>query len=158
MIWLLTIFSSLVSFVIIYQDFNKRRINLLLTLFFILLIFITYYLQYQAIQLLFNCVFSLIYLLLCYFIIRLYFNLKGKRGIPIVDQMVGWGDIILLIAIGSTLEPDHMIYFFAASFISALIFHLIISSKNKSIPLAAYLLIIYNCYIIYNLFHFTVYE
>lgn len=149
---LLVIMSVLISIVIIYQDFTQRKINLILTLLFILTIIIFYFKQNTGTQLLFNSVFSMLYLVTCYFILRLYFNLKGQKESSIIDHMMGWGDIIILLAIGSTFEPDKMIYFFGFSFVASILFHLILSTRTKSIPLAAYLLLFYNCVLVFGLF------
>jgi hypothetical protein len=148
---LLFIVSVLISLIIIYQDFTKRRINLILTLIFNLTIILFYYKQNTGTQLLNNAVFSLLYLLTCYFILRLFFNLNGQKDNSIMDHMIGWGDIIILLAIGSTFEPDKMIYFFGFSFVASILIHLIFSKRTKSIPLAAYLLLFYNCLMVYGI-------
>lgn len=146
---ILLFFIALISSLIIYQDFKQRKINLLLTLFLILLILVFYYLQNKGVQILYNLLFCLMYYLLCFITLKFYFYLKDKRSPMLIDQMIGWGDIVLLFAIGSTLEPEFMISFFAFSFILALLIHLIVFSKSKSIPLAAYMLLFYNSYLIY---------
>ncbi len=79
--------------------------------------------------------------------IRLYFVCKGERNVKIIDNKIGWGDIILLFAFGCTLVPETLVFFFTIVFILSVVFHIIISKWKDQIPLAAYLLILYNIYV-----------
>lgn len=145
---ILFITAALASIFIIYQDIKSRRINLLLTLAFTVLIAVRYYFLNTTQQLLINALFCLLYFLLSYTILRLYFFIRTGTSQKIIDSKIGWGDIILLYAIGCTIEPEKLIFFFTAVFVISLLLHVLILSKYKQIPLAAYLLIFYNVYLI----------
>ena len=143
----LLICVALISSIIIYQDFRSRRINLLLCLVFIVLIFFKYILPNTYDQLILNTAFSTFYFLLSYLVLKLYFYLRGKGKESIVNTKIGWGDVILFFAVGCTLEPDKVVSFFAIVFTVSLVVHYLLSQK-KEVPLAAYLLVFYNIYLV----------
>jgi hypothetical protein len=134
---------------IIYQDITSRRINLMLTLALIALIIVRYAIFNARDQFLQNVLFCLLYFLLSYMILRLYFYLKGKSKEKIIDSKIGWGDVVLLFAVGCTIEPEKMILFFTITFIFALVVHAMFSRAKRTVPLAAYLMILYNAYLIF---------
>lgn len=144
----LFIIAVFASIFIIYQDIKSRRINLVLTLAFIGLIITRYYLISDIEQCLFNACFSLLYFLLCYMVIRIYYFMKGSSE-PIIDSKIGWGDIILLFAVGCTIEPEKMVLFFTVTFILSILLHILFSRNSRAIPLAAYLLLTYNVYLVF---------
>jgi hypothetical protein len=140
------IMASLISVFIIYQDMKYKKINLILTLMFVCIISIRYYIYDIPEQLGLNAMFCLLYFLLSYVVLRLYFYIRTGETQKIIDSKIGWGDIILLYAIGCTLEPQKLIFFFTGVFVTSALLHLLIFRKQKNIPLAAYLLIGYNSY------------
>jgi hypothetical protein len=140
--------GALASVIIIYQDFKHRRINLMLTLLFVGIIVWRYFVVNTGNQLLWNTAFCLMYFLMSYLVLRLYFFARGKGDEQVIDSKIGWGDIILLFAAGCTIEPEIMVFFFSITFVVSLLCHLIFSKRKKTIPLAAYLLIFYNFYLI----------
>ncbi|MFO0355665.1 MAG: prepilin peptidase [Sphingobacteriaceae bacterium] len=143
----LLICVALISSILIYQDFSSRRINLLLCLAFIVLILFKYVLPNTYDQLFLNTAFSTLYFLLSYLVLKLYFYLRGSGKEAIVNTKIGWGDVILFFAVGCTIEPERVVSFFAIVFTVSIILHFLLSQR-KEVPLAAYLLVFYNIYLV----------
>lgn len=69
----------------------------------------------------------------------LYFSLKGRR---FFDEMLGWGDIVFMLAAASWLTPPHFILFYSISTLGALAGVGVLAAlgefqKDTSVPLAA---------------------
>ena len=143
------------SVFIIYQDFKFREINLLLIIGFVIIIAARSLYIESTDQIILNSIFCMLYFAISYLVLRVYFFVKNKRSEKLIDEKIGWADIILLFIIGCTLEPEHMIVFFGSVFILPLLLHLVILKNTKQIPLAAYLMIIYNSYQLFNYFATT---
>lgn len=141
-----------ISSAIIYQDFKKRRISVVLIILFAGFAFWKYISLVSFTQLLQNSLFCLLYLFLCFFILKLYFIIKSKTKLKIIDVMIGWGDIVLLFIVGCFIEPEYLVFFFTSVFVLSLIIVLLFQSKKNTIPLAGYLLIAYNLYLLLSLF------
>ncbi|MDO9000241.1 MAG: prepilin peptidase [Bacteroidota bacterium] len=133
---------------LIYQDFKTRLISTWLIILFTLSN-VSLYLSGNSFQKFFeNCIFCLSYFLFCYLILHLYFYLKTKTFQKILDSKVGWGDVLLFIAVGCTLTPEILIYFFTATFFVSVIGHFFVFKANKNVPLAGYLIIMFLTYML----------
>ncbi len=97
-----------------------------------------------------NTVFCFSYLLFCYLVLHLYLFLKNKRFEKILDSKIGWGDVLVFIAVGITLSPLHMLYFYSISFVLALLISFMFNSKTKTIPLAGMVSVLYAIYMVYE--------
>jgi hypothetical protein len=136
--------------ILIYQDFKTRLISSLLVFIYSLSIIGLFVVRNSGQQLFENAVFCICYLLFCYLILHLYFFIKTNQFQQLLDSKVGWGDILLLISIGSTLSPEYLIYFFTLTFTLTVIFQFVFFKSNKNVPLAGYLLILYFGYLLYG--------
>lgn len=146
--WLLFILLSLVSFAIAYQDFKTRLISIWLLVAFAALNFTGYLIHHSIYQFLENTIFCLCYFLFSYLVLVLVFYFKTKKFEKLLNDKIGWGDVIIFISIGCCIEPINMIYFFTASFIIASSIHLLFLKATKSIALAGFVVL---CYFIFQI-------
>lgn len=76
-------------------------------------------------------------------ILIVYFRLRGKK--QVLDHLIGWGDILFLIAAGAWFSLEYYLLFYALSVLLALTLSLLyfaikrIDAASYPIPLAAYL-------------------
>ena len=72
-----------------------------------------------------------------------YFRLRGKT--QVIDKLIGWGDILMLVAAGSWFSFEGFLLFYAFSVLLALLASLVylhlyrIDRKTYAVPLASYL-------------------
>jgi hypothetical protein len=97
-------------------------------------------------QILQNAIFCFFYFGLCWLVLKLYFKLRKYETVGIIDNMIGWGDILLMAAVGCTIAPERLFLFFTFTFVLATVVHLIFFSKKKEVPLAGYLLLVFSTY------------
>jgi len=134
--------------VILFQDFKQRQVSLwLLILFGVICIASVIYLR-DLKTLLYNVLFAIVYIGFIWLILKLYLFLKFKKNTPVMNELLGPADIIVMMCLGFTFNLPGLIYFFCFGFVVSLVFHLLYSSfgKNtthKTVPLAGYLVICY---------------
>lgn len=138
--------------ILIYQDFKRRLLSTWLIVLFIICSVNLYLITHSVYQFIENIIFCLSYFLFCYLMLHLYFYLKTKTFQKILDSKVGWGDILLLITVGCSLEPEIMIYFFTITFSITVFAHFVLFKSKKNVPLAGYLLIVYSIYLVLEQF------
>jgi len=132
---------------IAYQDFKTRWISLWLIISFSA-INISQYLFFNSIdQFIENTIFCLCYFLFSFLILVLFYYLKSRKLENIIDKKIGWADVILFISIGCTLEPTVLIYFFTACFILSLLIQMTFLKKDRQVPLAGILSLLYLIYL-----------
>lgn len=146
MLWVIWLLLFATSAAIAYQDLRTRLIHLWLIMLFTVLNVTQYLLSYNHYRLFENAVFCLLYFLFSYLVLQLFYFVKTRKFQKLADNKIGWGDILLLFAIGLGLEPVSLIYFFTGTFIASIVVQMIFSGKDKSIPLAGIAAI---CYILY---------
>ncbi len=152
MIWLCLILVFVSSFVIAYQDFKTRLINIWWIVCFGIASISHYALTHSFGGLFENIIFCFVYLLFSYLILHLFYFVKTKKFQKILDSKIGWGDVFLVVLIGTCLSPLTMIYFFTFVFVVTLIFQLVFQKQSKNIALGAMLVICYSIYIIIDVF------
>jgi len=80
------------------------------------------------------------FLLLQFLILSLYFSLKNRHWINITKELLGWGDILLLLCVAFYLSVFSFLFFYIVSLIGSLlvwvIWQVFVRCKNKHIPLA----------------------
>lgn len=135
------------SAIIIYQDFKDRLVSVWV-LSVLALSCISSVIYYRGMTtLLHNAVFTLIYMVFLWLILKLYLFLKHKRNIPIINHQFGLADAIAMFCIGLTFNEIGIVLFFCSGFIFSLFVFLVyvaISKRaNKSIPLAGLLVFYY---------------
>jgi len=135
-------FLSLTA-IIAFEDFKSREISLwAIILYFIILI--GNFLREKNWQILIqNIGFTLVYFGFCFLVLYLYFFIKEKKLTSIIDTKLGLADIFIFLAIGFTLDIVSLILFFTVSFSISALIGLIILGKQKTVPLAGILVILY---------------
>jgi hypothetical protein len=146
--WLFLTLLAICGGIIAYQDFKDRMISLWLILVFTGINIAQYLLFNPFYQFLENVIFCLCYFLLCFLVLALYFFLKNREFESIIDKKIGWGDILIFLAIGFTIQPLYMIWFFTGVFIISLLFHVFLLRRKTSVPLAGFAAIIYLLYLL----------
>lgn len=134
---------------IAYQDFKTRWISVWLIVVFSI-INITFYLVLNSVdQFMENIVFCICYFLLMFLCLTLFYYLKTKKITKIIDRKIGLADVLLFIAVGITIEPENLIYFFTIYFVLAIFIQMAFLRKYKKIPLAGILVLFYPIYLLF---------
>lgn len=149
MAWLCWIVLILSGAAIVYQDFKSRLIGLWLILIFAVANITQYLLLHSVYQLLENIIFCAAYFLFSFLVILLFYYVKNKKFENIIDSKIGWGDILIFLAIGFCIEPVHLIFFFTAAFIFSIGVYFTFLRAKRSIPLAGLLIPFYIIYVIF---------
>ena len=136
---ILYILVILLSVVIFWQDYFNRTIHLIAA---ILLLAVCTIINLKSDFLsLENAGFNFLFLIVNLLGITLYYSLKNGRIVNPINQYIGIGDFIFMLAIVPLFNLKEFILFIICGFIFSLIIHFISSSfkKTKTIPLAGYL-------------------
>jgi hypothetical protein len=141
---LLFVILTLCVVIITYQDFMDRLVSLWVLLIFSGLCLTSVLYNRGADTLLSNGLFTLLYIIFLWVVLKLYLYIRYKRNVPIIDHQFGIADIIVISSIGLTFNITGLILFFCTGFIFSLLSFIIYTSvikKNniKSIPLAGLL-------------------
>lgn len=125
--------------VVAYQDFRWRAIHwITLPLLFILLVVkASAVLPLKDIAL--NLALIVGFLLIQLLGLTLYFSLKERKPVNIIDKYLGLGDVLFFVAIAAGFSFLNYILFYIASFIFiALLYAVLLTARNqrKNIPLA----------------------
>ncbi len=119
---------------LIYEDFKYRAIHWLWIA--ALLFLVIFYFSFRVEAVLVNLFFISIQLIG----ISLYFSLKKRRFINIIDRYLGIGDIVFFIPLIFLFSPINFLIFFITSIFLTLIVFLVLQSNNliqqATIPLA----------------------
>lgn len=143
---------SLVSVFVFYQDFKERQVSLWLLLVYSGLIVSDTIYDLGFDNFLQNAISSVIYFSLCFTGVFLYYFLK-ERSIPaVIDKKIGWADVIICLTIGVSLNISSLIVFFTISFVISAIIGLILQARDKTVPLAGFLVILYLIFICISAF------
>jgi uncharacterized membrane protein len=94
-----------------------------------------------------NAIYSLVYFALCFTVIYLYYFVKERQLPKIMDSKFGWADVIICLSIGISFDFISLIVFFTGSFVISAIIGLVLQGKNKTVPLAGFLVILYLVFI-----------
>ncbi len=123
---------------VVYQDLKMRRIHVLLPIITLILnIFLKWeYIEYWQVGL------TILFLITNFLVITFYYSLKKRAWINPFDTLIGWGDVLFLIALAPLFSFRNYIVFFIMGTVFSLIFYVIIKSIypiEKTIPFAGYL-------------------
>ena len=133
---LLGLFSSLI--ILAYQDFKDREISWW-TLPLIIILY-EFYNQEIKIEQLIHFGYNIIFILLNGLIVSIYFSIKEKRWVNIINSHLGLGDILFFVVCALMFNLPNFIIFMFFSFVSAILFYLIFYFIRKKaelqIPLA----------------------
>lgn len=145
----LNILIFTVCIMIFYQDFKDREVSwILFPLLFILVLSHTY-IKHQSINFMkYNILINLLILIITGSCIVFYFSVKGKKINQIYNEMIGLGDILLLLAITPFFNPNFYCFFIVSgsiiSLIGKIIFNFIKNEKSIHIPLAGNLAFLFS--------------
>jgi len=140
----------LAGITIAYQDFKSRLISIWVLIVFAFAGLATYIINYSSVQLIENAIFCAAYFLLLYLSLVLYFFIKTKKLNSLLDTHIGKGDLIMFMAIGITLEPNTLIYFFTATFIISILTWIPFRKRNTAVPLAGITVLCYLFFLTYE--------
>ncbi len=94
-----------------------------------------------------NCTF----LIFQFLIVSIYFSIKKRRLVNLMDGFFGWGDILFLLCTACYLSMLNFLFFYVASLLAALVIWLlwqaISKEKNKHIPLAGFQAIVFTVFL-----------
>lgn len=125
--------------VIAYQDFRWRAIHwITLPVLFILLI-IKATGASSLKDIIFNFALIAGFLLLQLLVLTLYFSVKERRPVNIIDKYLGLGDVLFFVTIAAGFSFLNYILFYIASFVIIILISVILLAMRrplKSIPLA----------------------
>lgn len=145
--YIFLLFFILLALVIAVQDFKKRLVSLWVLLFYFCNCAVYVYLFQGTYVLISNAVFALLYFTFMFGIIFLFYFLKEKKIPSIINSKIGLADIIILPAIGLTLNTVQLVLFFAIVFLLAVAAAFFwFNKKGHSIPLAGIVCI---CHVVY---------
>lgn len=137
----------LVSLLIFHQDLKDRLVSLWVLLLYAGII-ISHTIYDKGIDItLQNAISTLAYFALCFGVIYVYYFIKERQFPKIMDVKLGWADVIVCLSIGISLDVLRLVLFFTASFVISAIIGLVMQSRNKTVPLAGFLVILYLAFI-----------
>jgi hypothetical protein len=146
--WIFLILILLSSIAITYQDFKYRLISVWVIVVFAMVSVGDYLYLNGPYQLLENGIMLLLYILLSYLSLVLFYYLKTRSFVKLIDNKIGLGDILLIMIIGLCLEPMTMIVFFTLTFFLSVVLQIALI-RNKSVPLAGIVAISFTIYRVY---------
>ncbi len=122
------------------QDLKYRSVYWFLFPLLVILFILIAFLQHRSwsafgVNTAINCGFLMLQLL----ILSAYFSIKNKAWVNITNELLGWGDILLLFCLAFYLSPLNFLLFYIGSLVIIVIIWLIwkmIDSQFKHIPLA----------------------
>jgi hypothetical protein len=124
--------------IITFQDFKQRQISWFLIPLTLGGFVLRAFLYDEAILSSFVLNFS--FIALQFVLLTIYFSMKHKRFLNIVDTYMGLGDILFFIATCAVFSPLNFIAFYISSMlltlIAMLLYNTLSSRKTQSIPLA----------------------
>jgi len=128
---------------ICYQDFSRRSVH---WIYFPLLtvagIFYSLLFTHSLSQLLTNTLCNSAFLLLQFGILKLYFVITRGSATRLLDNKIGWGDILFLLAAGFFFSPGSFILFYLLSLSFSLIFAVVMGLQ----ALALSMLLLFTAY------------
>jgi hypothetical protein len=133
---MLSVLVVVFSLIIAFQDFKHRLIHVwALSLYSLATIFLFFSSGHSAEEFFLNLFFTLIYFTTCYFGLYIYYRHIYRSNVVIFDNLIGLGDVWVLISTCMLLTPEQQLLFNLFIFVfSALIGFLFWRFKN--IPLA----------------------
>ncbi len=136
----LTLYTVFV--LVIYQDLKMRLVHIVLPL----LIFILGMVLNWDTSFSMEWTWSFLFLVLNFLIITFYFSTKKRKYVNPFDTLIGWGDVLFLIAMVPFFSFRGYIQYFVMGMIFSLLLFLVMKSffpKYGTIPLAGFLSIFF---------------
>jgi len=133
-------FTSLMVLLVIlaYQDIKSREISWwLLPLILIIHLISQAKIDHNFWQ---NTLLNLGFVLLNWTLVSIYFSMKKKKFVNIIDSHLGLGDLLFLVVCAFVFSVPNFLFFLCLGFSTALLFYVLylkrIKRKEESIPLA----------------------
>jgi hypothetical protein len=138
------IFILLCLILLIYQDFRDRKISFfsIPLLFFLFLIYSSFFIERQELALFFAVNFS--FVLLQILLLIIYLSIKKNKLINITKEHLGLGDILFFFVLTIAFSPVNLMLFFVLSLLLTVLFSMAFNLKkantfHTTIPLAGYM-------------------
>ncbi len=127
--------------VIFVQDTRSRSVHWLLFPALAVLFVAAGLLQHHSfLQLLQTALINILFLVVQFLLVSVYFFSKQKRWVNITAELIGWGDILLLLCVCFYLPVLNYLFFYIASLIMVLVVWIALQAvsrqRNEHIPLA----------------------
>jgi hypothetical protein len=138
--------SVITGCIIAFQDFKERLISLwLIIVYSCNCILLTQ--QHEGWQgLLSNVLTTVLYFGFYFLAVILFYYLKERKLNAIIDEKIGKADVILLLAIGVTMNIVELIVFSTIAFSFAAVLSLLLFKKVKTIPLGGILVLLHSVF------------
>jgi len=137
------------------QDLKNRSVYwFLFPALFVLLIGISLLQHRSFTEILRPACINSLFLAIQFLLVSAYFSIKNRKWVNITAELLGWGDILLLLPIACYLSVLNFLFFYIGSLIISLItwiFWQIVSiKKDKQIPLAGFQAIIFGIFLTFD--------
>ncbi len=147
MVLVLTVLICLLMLILAYQDFASRKVLfILMPILFSLLIY-RGIIENEFKVILTNTAINLIFILIQFLILTIYFSLKNKKFLNIIDNYIGIGDLLMFIVLSCCFAVFNFIVFIILSLSLLLLIYtfgiLFKKIENKKIPLAGFLAVVF---------------
>lgn len=136
---ILLFFCTLSLLFTAYQDFKDRLVYVVLFPVSFLLCGVFSFVELSVSVFLKHFLINLGLILLNFLLLTLYFSIKNKKIISIINQQFGLGDLLFLFVLAAVFSPFDFVLFLIISSFASLIFVLTVKAfKNKtvSVPFA----------------------
>jgi hypothetical protein len=150
------IILCLCLFLLSYQDFKERAVNLYLLLVTGILIAIHSFFSEPGKLIFLYTIINVSFLVLDLVILWIYFSVKNKKGISLTKHYLGWGDILFLSFLCIAFNPVFYILFLLATCLISIVLYGIKHLKKTektTIPFAGILAIGYAVVLIFEIFN-----
>lgn len=145
MMTLFTIVAIALLSAVIWQDLKTRSVAAwLLPACGMALAIREYYISDWNVLLL-NTAINISLLLLQYLFIHAWLWMRHKRLTKVMDQHIGWGDVIFLVCIAPSFAPLNFCLFVTAGTLISLLFTVAARRTHSTIPLAGHLSLFLSC-------------
>jgi hypothetical protein len=132
--------------VVIAQDFRHRAVHWLALAGLFLLFFSLHFIEHQLPEHLSQFGLNLLFIGLQWSALTLYFSIRNKQFVNIMDRFIGWGDLLLFIVFAAAFSLPAFVFFMVGGLLFTLLAFALqhaIGKAPKLIPLAAWLAIFY---------------
>jgi len=137
----LKVLSLLLLAIIFWEDMRYRAVHWSLFPLLAVMLTGTYLTSHDGLNtLIMNAGSNIAFLVLQFILITLYFSIRQKSRVNVFNNLIGWGDVLLLLAICFYCSLLNFIGFYLLSLLLILAgwitYRLIFSKGSKQIPLA----------------------
>jgi hypothetical protein len=152
---LLKLFILLILFMLVYQDFNYRMVYAFLFPLLAALFVLLRWMGQESLTAIFReSALTLLFLGAQLLLLTIYFSLRFKRWVLISQQLLAWGDILLLAVIGCYFSFLNYIFFYLLSAAATLLCWTIWQAGRqktaRSIPLAGFQALFFAMLFVYS--------